>query len=263
MGDDVLGAHRHWLGECGLCPRESPGPLIGESLPFIGRDERNRGAGAIVASMRPILARCPLLIVLPLCACPSASDSGSGPAGGSTAAEVDSASASTSHSGSSTTLSPTETSDPDSVDTGPSTTDEAPVSIQLEAEWLDALAGPWLGPVTDTPGGDIPQFFMEFAWESDGSLHTFVDDGAGATFDFTFAQEDDQWVFVESGTLPGGLTQTYTLHPVEQTGTRVRFEYLAAPNFLAVEIDLAQERFVMDVELMGNKHAAFDLGRPK
>lgn len=133
--------------------------------------------------------------------------------------------------------------------------------IALETSWLDAMAGPWLGPVPTTPYGPLPQFFMEFAWEEDGSLHTFVDNEDNGSFDFRFVEQDGQWVFIESGTLPGGATQTYTLHPIAQEGSRVRFVYLPMPAFLAVEIDLA-EGLAMDVAVLGSEHAAFDLQRP-
>lgn len=135
--------------------------------------------------------------------------------------------------------------------------------IALQPDWLQGMEGAWLGPVRASPQGPIPQFFLDFVWEDDGSLHAAVDNGEGFGFDFRFVEDEDgQWIFVEQGTLPGGLTQTYTLHPVEQDGARVRFDYLAMPGFLAVEIDLADERFVMDVAVLGSEHAAFDLARP-
>ncbi|MEM7154133.1 MAG: hypothetical protein AAF799_14885 [Myxococcota bacterium] len=134
--------------------------------------------------------------------------------------------------------------------------------IELSTEWLDQVAGAWLGPVEDTPIGLIPQFFLEFAWEADGSLHAFVDDGKGSSFDFRFLQEDGQWVFFEEGTLPGGLVQAHTLHPVWQEGSRVRFVTLPMPGYLVVEIDVDDQNFEMDVSVLGNDHAVFDLERP-
>ncbi len=106
-----------------------------------------------------------------------------------------------------------------------------------------------------------PAVLLDFAWEGDGSLHTYVDDGQGASFDFRFFQEDGQWVFFEEGTLPGGLTQSYELVPVEVNGNRVRWVTPMAPDYLAVEIEVDDERFQMDVSVLGRSHAAFDLSR--
>ena len=133
--------------------------------------------------------------------------------------------------------------------------------IDLDTEWLDQIAGPWLGPVEETPIGPIPQFFLDFAWEGDGSLHAYVDSGDGASFDFRFFQEDGQWLFFEEGTLPGGLAQSYTLHPVWQDGSRVRFVTLPMPEYLTVEIEVDDRRFIMDVSVMGHDHAVFNLER--
>ncbi len=149
--------------------------------------------------------------------------------------------------------------DDDSGDQSTGQPDDGPIDVDLA--WLDAIEGQWLGGVDPTPIGPIPQFGLDFAWEGDGSLHTYVENGEGASFDFRFVDNGDHWVFYEEGTLPGGLAQSYELHPVQLEGNRVRWVFPDAPDYLSVEIEVDEDRFQMDVSVLGRSHAAFDLTR--
>ncbi len=140
-----------------------------------------------------------------------------------------------------------------------------PASLQpiaLERDWVDALGGPWLGPVTGTPMGDLPQFYWEFAWTADDAMVGVADNGMGFRFELAFVEVDGQWTMTETGTLPGNMTQSYVLHPVEQEGARVRFEVLDRPGFLQVDVEPTDSAFGMDVLLRGEGHGSFDLARP-
>ncbi len=131
--------------------------------------------------------------------------------------------------------------------------------IPLQAVWLETLAGPWVGSVADTPMGTIPQFGWAFEWDEAGDLVAVADNGMGFRFEFRFAQDDGQWTLVETGAMPGGFEQSYTLHPVDQDGARVRFELLDRPGFLSVEMGVIGETLGIDVLLRGEPHATFDL----
>lgn len=139
---------------------------------------------------------------------------------------------------------------------------DAPEPIDLDRAWVERVAGPWLGPVRGTPLGDLPQFFLDFAWNDDDALVAVADNGKGFRLEFTFSERDGQWVFTELGELPGGLVQTYDLHPVERDGDRVRFEVLEQPGYLSVEIEPTDRAFEMAVKVRGNGHGTFSLTRP-
>lgn len=144
-----------------------------------------------------------------------------------------------------------------------SSTGAAPLEpIALDRDWVESIAGPWLGPVTGTPIGDLPQFFLDFAWNDDDALVAVADDGKGFRLEFTFSERDGQWIFTELGELPGGLVQTQDLHPVEREGDRVRFEVLDRPGYLTVEIEPSTTDFEMAVQVRGNGHGTFSLARP-
>ncbi len=134
--------------------------------------------------------------------------------------------------------------------------------IELDRVWVERIEGPWLGPVTGTPMGDIPQFFLDFAWNDGDALVAVADNGRGFRLEFSFAERDGQWIFTELGELPGGFLQTYDLHPVERTGDRVRFEVLEQPGYLSVEIEATDDAFEMAVQVRGNGHGTFSMARP-
>ena len=131
----------------------------------------------------------------------------------------------------------------------------------LDRAWIETLAGPWRGPVRGTPIGDLPDFFWEFAWTEDDAMVAVADNGMGFRFEFVFAEVEDQWTLTETGTLPGGMTQSYVLHPVSQDGARVRFEVLERPGYLEVDIQPTPTDFDMAVSLRGEAHGVFDLAR--
>lgn len=151
----------------------------------------------------------------------------------------------------------TETGDETSTETG----GEELVAIVLDAAWVESLAGGWSGPVDPTPAGPVPLFPLSFAWEADGSLHAHTDSPGGGYFDFRLYEADGTWVFDEEGVLPGGLTQSYVLHPIARDGDWVRFVTLDAPSFLIVDIGVTADALTMLVQVMGIEHAAFSLER--
>lgn len=135
-------------------------------------------------------------------------------------------------------------------------------ALDLDRAWVAGLEGAWLGPVRGTPLGDLPQFFWEFAWTESDTLVGIADSGMGFRFEFEFAREDGRWTLVETGTLPGNMTQTYVLHPVAREGDVVRFEVLDRPGFLQVDILPGEGTFEMAVFLRGEAHGSFDLAQP-
>lgn len=156
-----------------------------------------------------------------------------------------------------------EGTDPDSTGSASGSSGEVgPTPVALERAWVESIEGPWLGPVSDTPAGDIPQFFLDFTWQDDGSLHALADDGEGSSFEFRFVEAGDSWTFDETGSLPGGLVQSHTMVPVQVEGNRVRWVSVDAPGVLEVELEVDEQRFQMDVSVLGMSHAAFDLTRP-
>lgn len=191
-------------------------------------------------------------------------DSPSTPAAGSTT-DTPGSTGATAESGS--TTSPEDASSSSSSSGGvaegsSSTGTETLEPIELDRAWVERIAGPWLGPVAGTPMGDIPQFFLDFAWSDGDALVAVADNGKGFRLEFTFSERDGQWVFTELGELPGGLVQTYDLHPVEREGDRVRFEVLEQPGYLSVEVEATADAFEMAVQVRGNGHGTFSMARP-
>ncbi len=134
--------------------------------------------------------------------------------------------------------------------------------IQVEAAWVMGAAGAWLGEVRETPVGTLEVFPLDFAYEDDGSLHAhsaFPDDSG--YFDFRFREQDETWVLDEEGKFPGGLLQSYTLHPVEQEGERVRYEYLDMPGYIVVDVVIGTDSLLITAQVKGELHAVFDLKR--
>jgi len=76
----------------------------------------------------------------------------------------------------------------------------------------------------------------------------------GFRIEFEFAEQDGQWMLVETGTLPGGMSQSYSLHPVSREGDLVRFEVLDQPGYLQVDILPAEDSFEMAVFVRGEAH---------
>ncbi|MCR9164503.1 MAG: hypothetical protein ACE37F_07390 [Nannocystaceae bacterium] len=147
-------------------------------------------------------------------------------------------------------------------DGGSSTGPAAPQPIELDRAWVEGVEGPWLGPVTGTPIGDLPEFFLDFGWTEEDALVAVADNGKGFRLEFTFSQRDGQWIFTELGELPGGFVQTQDLHPVQRDGDRVRFEVIDQPGYLSVEIEPTQTSFEMAVVVRGSDHGRFSLARP-
>ncbi|MEM6295035.1 MAG: hypothetical protein AAGA54_27430 [Myxococcota bacterium] len=141
--------------------------------------------------------------------------------------------------------------------------DAALEPITLEGDWVESVAGPWLGSVTGTPIGDLPQFFLDFTWNDDGVLKAVADNGEGFRLEFSFEEREGGWVFTELGELPGGFVQTQDLRPVERDGDRVRFEVLERPGYLLVEIEPTPSSFEMAVQVRGRDHGTFTLARPR
>ncbi len=202
-----------------------------------------------------------LAVSLLLAAC---SEDASSPGAGSTSDEPGStgtaadastgaASSSTSQAGTSSTGAAAESSS-----TGP----DALEPIALDRAWVDSVAGPWLGSVSGTPIGDLPQFFLDFAWTDEDVLMAVADNGEGFRLEFSFSEQDGAWVFTELGELPGGFVQTQDLRPVEREGDRVRFEVIDRPGYLSVEIEPTSTDFEMAVQVRGNDHGTFTLARP-
>ena len=189
-------------------------------------------------------------------------DSPSTPAAGTTTDAPGSSGAPAESSSSSTSAGGESVSSGDAVEGSSSTGTEALEPIDLDRAWVERVAGPWLGPVTGTPMGDLPQFFLDFAWNDDDALVAVADNGKGFRLEFTFSERGGQWIFTELGELPGGLVQTYDLHPVEREGDRVRFEVLEQPGYLAVEIEPSDTAFEMVVQVRGNGHGTFSMARP-
>ncbi|MGH1345191.1 MAG: hypothetical protein ACRBN8_26755 [Nannocystales bacterium] len=135
-------------------------------------------------------------------------------------------------------------------------------TIELDRGWVAELEGAWLGPVAGTPLGDLPQFYWEFAWTDTDALVGVADSGMGFRFEFEFAEHDGQWTLLETGTLPGDITQSYELHPVSREGDLVRFEVLDQPGYLQVDILPGEGRFDMAVFVRGEPHGTFDLAHP-
>ncbi|MBV1861115.1 MAG: hypothetical protein KUG77_22045 [Nannocystaceae bacterium] len=148
------------------------------------------------------------------------------------------------------------------ADTSSSSGGAATQPIELDRGWVEGLEGAWLGPVSGTPLGDLPQFYWEFAWTKDDVLLGVADSGMGFRFEFEFAQHDGQWTLLETGTLPGDMTQSYELHPVARDGDLVRFEVLDQPGYLRVDILPGEGSFEMAVFVHGEAHGTFDLAHP-
>ncbi len=155
-----------------------------------------------------------------------------------------------------------EASTEDAAEVSSSSGDPALQPIELDREWVEGLEGAWLGPVSGTPLGNLPQFFWEFAWTQDDALVGVADGGMGFRFEFEFAEQDGQWTLIETGTLPGNMTQSYVLHPVARDGDLVRFEVLDQPGYLQVDILPGEGSFEMAVFVRGEAHGVFDLGHP-
>jgi len=155
-----------------------------------------------------------------------------------------------------------EASTGDGADASSSSGAEALQPIELDRSWVEGLQGAWLGPVTGTPLGDLPQFYWEFAWTDADSLLGVADNGMGFRIEFEFAELDGQWMLVETGTLPGGMSQSYSLHPVSREGDLVRFEVLDQPGYLQLDILPAEGSFEMAVFVRGQAHGTFDLSHP-
>lgn len=155
-----------------------------------------------------------------------------------------------------------DTSTTDGADASSSSGDVALQPIALERDWVAGLEGAWLGPVAGTPLGDLPQFYWEFAWTQDDALLGIADSGMGFRFEFEFAQDDGQWTLLETGTLPGGMTQSSELHPVSREGDLVRFEVLDQPGYLQVDILPEEGSFEMAVFVRGAAHGSFALSHP-
>ncbi len=134
--------------------------------------------------------------------------------------------------------------------------------LELDRAWVTGLEGAWLGPVVGTPLGDLRQFYWEFAWTDADALLGVADNGMGFRFEFEFAQREGQWMLVETGTLPGDMTQSYALHPVSRDGDLVRFEVLDQPGYLQVDILPSEGSFEMAVFVRGEAHGTFDLAHP-
>ncbi|MEM9454125.1 MAG: hypothetical protein AAGF11_08090 [Myxococcota bacterium] len=134
--------------------------------------------------------------------------------------------------------------------------DEPLVPIDLDRAWIERMEGQWNGPV-QTPYINIPEFPLDFAWQPDGSLYSFITDGEETSFAFTFADDGERWTFTERGELPGGMIQSYTLHPVAIDGDLVRWVYLDEPERLVVDLEVTEEQFRMNVTVRGVQHASF------
>lgn len=149
---------------------------------------------------------------------------------------------------------------PDATDTADSTAEGE--AIEIDATWVMGAEGAWLGHISDTPYGTLDDFPLDFIHEEDGSLHarTSFGDDTGY-FDFRFREQDGTWVLDEEGKFPGGLLQSYTLHPVEQANERVRFETLEMPGFILVDVIIEAESLVITAQVNGELHATFDLQR--
>ena len=144
-----------------------------------------------------------------------------------------------------------------------STTDGGLEAIPVDRSLIDRYAGAWSGPVTMTPWGELPFFPIDFVWEGEDLLasETLIPDSDGY-FRFRFVDGGgDMWSLVEEGKIPGGPTQSYTLHPVELDGDTSRWVYLDDPDFLALQITVTDTELVMDTYLHGASHAIFNLAR--
>lgn len=180
-----------------------------------------------------------------------------------TPADSNADSSSTGSAGASTGAAPADetanetTDEPADETADPSTGDDEPlVPIDLDRAWIERMEGQWNGPV-ETPYIDIPEFPLDFAWQPDGSLHSFLTDGEETSFAFTFADDGEHWIFTERGELPGGMIQSYTLHPVAIDGDLVRWVYLEDPELLVVDLEVTAEQFRMEVTVRGVQHASF------
>ena len=136
-------------------------------------------------------------------------------------------------------------------------------ALPVDRSLIDRYAGAWSGPVTMTPWGEIPYFPVDLVWEGEDLLasETLIPDTDGY-FRFRFVHEgSDMWSLVEEGKIPGGPTQSYTLHPVEIDGDTSRWVYLDEPDFLALQLTVSDAELVMETYLHGAPHATFNLAR--
>lgn len=153
--------------------------------------------------------------------------------------------------------------------TSAASTTEAPTTgqpadaVPIERAAIERLAGSWVGPVKNTPIGELPQFPMNLAWVSDDELASETPfPGGEGYFKFRFVRVGEgRWSLIEEGALPGGMVQSYTLDPVEIDGDTTRWSYLPDPAFLTVVITVSDDTLVFDTLLRGQSHAIFDLKR--
>lgn len=145
-------------------------------------------------------------------------------------------------------------------ESGSSAETGTPVARLDLADWVAAGEGSWVGTARQTPLGDIP-FAITLGATADGAEGTAAN-GYGFSLTFDYAVDaDGDWTLTETGTLPGGVTQTQVLAPVSRDGDRVVWRSAPDPEYLEVVADHTGDALVLEAMVRGETHAVLDLAR--
>lgn len=134
------------------------------------------------------------------------------------------------------------------------TVDQAPLGDRIAA-----LEGLWVGQADPTPLGPMA-FAFDFGWDDD-RLVAHTDGGGGLYIELAFQETEDGWVCIEEGGLPGGLVQSYPLHPTALDDGQISWAYAEDPDYLSMEMSDGEDRLVLDVTIRSSRHVVIDLGR--
>lgn len=130
-----------------------------------------------------------------------------------------------------------------------------------EGALLSRLEGGWSGTGNATPMGPMPVSVL-FDRQADGSLRSRTSLNRETYFELWFSQaQDGRWMLYEEAGMEGLGVQAYTLGPAGSTGDGYRWVYEPDPEFLTVDVAVADDRMVLDVRLRGEPHVLFELDR--
>jgi len=141
----------------------------------------------------------------------------------------------------------------------------APSSAATTSPEIDALVasldGAWLGSDNDTPFGKM-DFVTLFAWETDGSLHSRSSLNRDTYIDLRFRKDESgRWMLTEEAGMEGLGVQSHLLEPTGRVGDTGLYRWVDTdrPDFLAIDIGVADETLVLTTTLRGEPHVAFRL----